>query len=176
MYFKNFNQLTYDFTVPTDKSTIVETITDIMQRVQLKISDTDLDILCDRYIVADNVKPEQIAANLYNDPYKHWTVLYINGITNFAAEWPLSQTVLQDYVTKKYGAGNENNIHHYEKQPEGVTIDPDFCLSVYGEDAIPVTNSNFEDEINERKRFIKVIKPSYIAAFITSYEAAQLNG
>ena len=168
-YFTNFDMLNYDFTVNTDTTPIVEVIVDLTERVQLNISSADLANLCQDFIITAGMKPEQIAYNLYNDPLLHWTILYVNNITNLSSSWPLSEMILSSFVTKKYGAGNEYNIHHYEKEPEGISIDPDFCLSVYGIEASPISNYDYEDSLNELKRYIQVINPTYISAFVGQF-------
>lgn len=176
MYFKDFDIIRYDFTVRGDATPIVENIVDLTQRVQLKISDEDLGKLCDEYIVPSGMKPEQVAFILYNDPMLHWTVLYVNSITDIHAEWPIDEVSLTAFVTKKYGEGNEYDTHHYEKMPERLWIDNDFCQEVYGESARLVSNYDYEYELNEEKRHIRVIKPAYLPGFVQAFKNATING
>lgn len=176
MYFKDFDIIQYDFTIKTDASPIVENIVDLTQLVQLKITDEDLVKLCDEYVVPSGMKPEQVAHILYNDPLMHWTIMYVNNITDLHAEWPINENILSKFVTKKYGAGNEYDTHHYEKMPERLWIDNDFCVATYGEEARLVTNYNHEYELNELKRHIKVIKPSYLPGFVQAFKDATVNG
>jgi len=168
-YFSKFNQIQYDFTVPGDSLPIIETITDLDRRINIKITKEDLDNMCDTYIVQSGTKPEQLAASLYNNARLHWTIFFINGINDIASDWPMTETDLSNYVTKKYGSGHEYDTHHYEKSPEGVHIDAQFCLNVYGENALLVTNYEHEYKLNEDKRIIKVVKPEYISAFVLNY-------
>jgi hypothetical protein len=113
-----------------------------------------------------------MAARLYNDPLLHWTIMYINGLSSLTAEWPINELALFDFITKKYGAGHEYDTHHYEKMPEGIWIDNDFCTATYGEDAKLYTNYDYEYAMNEQKRFIKVIKPAYISGFVQAFRNA----
>lgn len=175
-YFKNFDYITYDFTIKTDVAPILETIVDLTQRIQLKISNDDLDKLCDEYVIQSSTKPEQIASILYNDPLLHWTILYINDITNMYSQWPMNDSALTDFVTKKYGAGHEYDTNHYEKMPERLWMDAQFVTDTYGESAVLVTNFDQEQNLNEEKRFIKVIKPQYIGSFVSAFEKAYVNG
>ena len=174
-YFTNFSLITYDYTIKGDKSAIIETIVDLTERVKLNISQADMINLCDEYVIPTGVKPEQIAASLYNDPLLHWTILYVNGVMNLSSEWPISENALATFVTKKYGSGNEYNTHHYEKMPEGITIDQQFCLDTYGETPILFTNYDYEFALNEQKRVILVIKPSYISAFVVAFNNAKIG-
>lgn len=174
-YFKNFSQITYDYTIKTDKTPIVDTIVDLTERVSMNISKEDIKTLCDEYVIPTGITPEQIAASLYNDPFLHWTILYVNGIANLSSEWPVSENVLSTFVTKKYGFGNEYNTHHYEKMPEGIVIDSKFCIDIYGETPVLVTNYDHEFALNEQKRIILVIKPVYISSFVNSFENAKIG-
>lgn len=175
MFFKDFEFIVYDYTIKTDIEPIVETIVDLTQRVQLKISKEDLLVLCDQYVIPGNMKPEQIAGELYNNPFLHWTIMYMNDMNSIYSDWPINETALGEFVTKKYGSGNEYATHHYEKRPEGITMDTDFILEIYGEAGTLVTNYDYEYEKNEAKRFIKVIKPSYISSFVESFKRALVS-
>lgn len=170
-YFKTFNTINYDFTVPSDTTPIIENITDTARRTYLNITQENLDNLCDTYIVQSGMRPEHIAEKLYNNPRLHWTILFVNKISDVNAEWPIDENSLVDFVEKKYGAGNANNVHHYEKMPEGIVMDPAFVLATYGENALLVTNYEHEYNLNEGKRIIKVIKPQNIPSFVTMFES-----
>lgn len=174
-YFTNFSLITYDYTIKSDKNAIIETIVDLTERIKMNISKADMINLCDEYLIPTGIKPEQIAASLYNDPLLHWTILYVNGIMNLSSEWPISENALAVFVTKKYGTGNEYNTHHHEKMPEGITIDPQFCIDVYGETSLLVTNYDHEFALNEQKRIILVVKPSHIPAFVTAFNSAMTS-
>src|SRR3990170_2761986 len=125
-FFKDFPRISYDFTIRSDDGDIVEYITDLSQRVQLKISAADLARLCDDYTIVAGTKPEQIAYNLYGNPLLHWTILYVNGIHDIHGDWPMNESDLSKFVTKKYGDGNEYATHHNEKMPEQIWMDGDF--------------------------------------------------
>lgn len=170
-YFNNFDFIAYDFTIKGE-TPIVETIVDLTERVQLKISKEDLAKFCDDYVIPDGMKPEQIASVLYNDPFKHWTILYINNINDVHSDWPMSDAALHDFIVKKYGVDNVSATHHYEKMPERLVVDEAFCKAVYNEDAVLVTNAEYEATLNDLKRFIKVIKPEYIVGFVKAFNEA----
>ena len=188
VYFTDFNTITYDYTIISDPSPIIETIIDLTERVKLFISPSDLLLLCDTYLIPDGMTPERAASTLYNDPLLHWTILYINDIKNISTDWPISDTALSAFVTKKYGAGNENNIHHYEKMPEGIWVDApytilnevdktviysaNFCMDVYGVAPTAISNFDYELSLNDMKRIVNVIKPSEIQGFVQSFNVA----
>ena len=182
-YFSNFDLIKYNFTMHTDKTPIIETIVNFLQRAKLSITDDTLTKITEKYILGNNIKPEQLASSLYNDPYLHWTILYINGISDISSQWPLAELALSAFVTRKYGAGNEFNPHHYELGGTGIWVDPpiydingtliaNFALTTYGVNPLLFTNSDYESQINDLKRNIVVIKPEYVSAFVDSYNIA----
>lgn len=173
-YFKDFDIIEYDFTVRGELP-IIESIVDLMERVHLNITSEDLTKLCDRYLIVGATRPEEIAANLYNDPFLHWTILYVNSISNIYAEWPINDVSLSNFVTKKYGTGHEYDTHHTEKMPERIWMDEQFCSDTYGEDVRNVTNYDYEYELNEVKRQILVIKPEYISQFVRLFKGAMIK-
>lgn len=180
-YFKKFAQVTYDFTVNTDAKPIVENITDLMQRVQLKISDEDLDKLCNAYIIQGGETPERIAYELYGSPTLHWTILYVNRIANIYSEWPLSELALQDFCKRKYGESNLYTTHQFEKLPEMLVMDKTFideqvALGNFAADNLSeITHYDYEDRKNELKRFIRVISPARISGFVELFNSSMIS-
>lgn len=94
---------------------------------------------------------------------------------SLSSDWPISENALAVFVSKKYGIGNEYNTHHYEKMPEGIRIDQQFCIDTYGETPVLFTNYDHEFSLNEQKRVISVIKPAYISAFVVAFENAKIG-
>lgn len=174
-YFQDFNVLRYDFTTPSDPAPIVESIVDLTQRVRLKISDADLDILCVPYVIQEGETPEKISYKLYNSPEFHWVILYINKITSYYNSWPMTEAALGDFCVKKYGSTNVNNVHHYFCLPYYIQMDAQFIIDNYGASSVlEVTNYDYETRLNELKRFIKVIDPKRLTAFVDMYRQNML--
>lgn len=109
------------------------------------------------YTIPDGERPDQTSYMLYNDVQFTWTILFVNQIRDIWTGWPLSQNDLTDYIENKYGsiAQAQTALHHHET-PEGVRV---FSPS-FGSRAI--TNYDYEFELNESKRNIRVITPQYI--------------
>ena len=42
--------------------------------------------------VGDGERPEDVAVRLYSNPFYNWTILVINDITDYYAQWPRSVT------------------------------------------------------------------------------------
>ena len=137
----------------------------------------------DKYVIRGDERPDQIAEELYGDPQLDWVVIIIAEIINFQNDYPLSSQQLWEYVTKKYGEENINDIHHYETKevkdqfnrlimPAGLQVDknftipdPDFPTDILNP-TTGVTNFEYEGRINDDKREIFVLKPGYVGQFI----------
>ena len=181
-YFKKFPKIDYDFTIISDPTPIITNITDVTARVSLKISDTELDKLCDNYFINDRQTPEQISYLLYNSPFLHWTILYINNIINYYEEWPLTNQELTALCKRKYGTTNIHALHHYETNNEWLRMDESFIqeqidLGNFPSDSISeVSNYDYENRKNELKRFIKVISPLRMSEFTKMFDEKLTNG
>lgn len=139
-----------------------------------------------KFIVNGDDRPDNVADKVYNDSTLDWVVLISNNILNVQSEWPMSQADFNTYVTEKYN--NETTlyggIHHYKsrevKTTDGSIIIPagkkvGIAQSVsYFDDAlgqqvratdiaVPVTNYEFEEELNNKKREIFVLKPEFLS-------------
>ncbi len=172
MYFANFPNITYDFTAKTDASPIIGTLPDTTTAIRMTISDSDFSNLTTRYTIVGSELPEHVSQKWYKTPDLDWTIRFINDICDLSNEWPLPDIDLMNYVVAKYGSANVNNIHHYEKIPEGIVMDQTFINTTYGSQyANPVTNFDYETRINDQKRYIYVIKVEYINDFVQQYMA-----
>ena len=137
-----------------------------------------------KFIVEGDDRPDIVATKVYDDPTLDWVVLMANNIVNVQSEWPMSQTDFHAYVTNKYDEETlYSGIHHYESRevkttdgsiiiPRGEKVGVGQSVSYYDDAlgqhvratdiAIPVTNYEFEDNINNEKRNIFILKPSYL--------------
>lgn len=174
-YFKNFPLISYDFSSKADVAKITAVITDLSTKINLVISNSDLENLCFRYVVKNTELPENISQTFYNTPELSWTIMYINGIANLNNEWPLSDLELLNYVSNIYGTSNIYSVHHYEKLPENIQMDQQFIIANYGSSLLnTVTNIDYETRLNEYKRLLYIIRPEYINDFVKSYNAGLL--
>lgn len=114
-----------------DNSTSVDIVTNITTRFGFLQSIKRQSSLFYEYSIKDTDTPEGIAFKVYGNSEKHWIILLFNDIIDPQYEWPLSYSVFNDYVDKKYstaqyannstyGAGlayaqNASNIKNYVK-------------------------------------------------------------
>jgi hypothetical protein len=139
----------------------------------------------EKYKIVGDDRPDNVAFEIYKDSSLDWIVLLSNNVLNIQSEWPLPQTDFDRFVLDKYGDYDTlyNGIHHYEttevKNTQGVTIipaglqvDSSYSVSYYdfftdlqvttGNLAIPVTNYEYEEKVENDKRNIFLLKPRYL--------------
>tara|TARA_E500000178_G_scaffold353722_1_gene420377 strand:- start:1502 stop:2029 length:528 start_codon:yes stop_codon:yes gene_type:complete len=144
---------------------------DILSRVKLiaKVKENILGF--DYYDVQEGETPEMIAHKYYGDVNLHWTILVANDIIDYYEDWPMSTQRFEQFVFDKYE--NPQAIHHYEiTQTSGdttVTIDVGMNTTDYPS-ATAISNYQYEDKLQEKKRQIRLITPSHIDDFVKEFE------
>ena len=174
-YFDRFPLMAYD--VAGNES--YKLLPNILKRVKLRSGLRSGSYLFDSYDVQDGERPEDIAFKLYGDAELHWIVLMTNNVTDRYYQWPLTQPQFQEHLTDKYGAGNEDATHHFEKtQDSGKTSSSgpnDFshkveCNSDDGDPDI-ITNRIYEQRKQDEYRSIRLLDPRYLDAFIEEFDS-----
>ena len=146
-------------------------MTNLLRRVKL-VDSAKLNIIdFDYYDVKDGETPEMIAHKYYGDVNLHWTILTVNEIVDYYEDWPMSVQRFEEFVKDKYD--NPQAIHHYEiTQTSGdtsVKIDVGMNITEYPS-ATAVSNYQYEDALQEKKRQIRLIQPRYVNEFVKEFE------
>ena len=121
------------------------------------------------YDIENNETPEIIAEKLYGSADLYWVIMLFNQRYHYAEDFPMQDWVLDEYIQRKYGAGNQNEQHilrgqlHFET-PDGHIVDGDFPR------AQAITNYQYEYELNESKRRIKILDPALINQLVQEAE------
>ena len=167
MYFENFPLIPYD-SVGDGKFKIV---TNLLKRVAVRSKVNINSSLFDIYDVKEGESPELLADKLYGDAELHWVILLVNDITDRYHQWPMSNNQFLAYVNDKYS--NVDATHHYEiSQTSGDTtikIDIGTDNTDYPTASI-ITNAEFEEDLQDKKRKIRLLDPAYIESFVTEFE------
>ena len=109
-YFSKFPLMAYRV---TDKGSH-KLMPQIIKRIKLRSGIKNGLLLFDKYDVVQGENPEDIAFKYYGDAKLHWVILMTNDITDRFYQWPMTQPQFAEFLTDKYGAGNEDGVHHYE--------------------------------------------------------------
>ena len=173
-YFSKFPLLAYDI----KNNNNYKLLPDILRRVKLRALVKSGGMLFDKYDVKENEKPEGVAFKWFGNPELHWVILMTNNITDRYYEWPMNQVQFAEYLTDKYGAGNEDGIHHYEvTQDSGRTSGKgpsDYSHKVEvnsdTDNASSISNREYEERIQDTKRQIQLLNKSFLGDFIAEFD------
>ena len=137
-----------------------------------------------KYKIVGDDRPDNVAFDVYGDETLDWLVLLCNNILNIQTEWPLPQESFENFLLNKYGSQEGLlKIHHYETikitdssgitiVPEGIQVPSNYTVEYYDSGlgqyvnrsniTTTITNYDYENQIEENKRNIFVLKPTYL--------------
>ena len=174
MYFDNFPTIIYD----SEKENVFKDVKNLLRRVGIRAKVKSNALLYDTYDVKNGETPESIADKLYDDPQLHWIVLMVNDITDRYHEWPMLEQQFNTFVNEKYD--DPDGTHHYElAQSSG---DTSTKIEVYKDSALysgdtdfyssatAVTNREYEENEQDKKRKIRLLDPRYVQQFVSEYK------
>ena len=169
-YFSKFPLMAYD--MAGDKQ--YKLLPNILRRVKIRSNIKLGAFMFDNYDVMDGEKPEDVAFKYYGDPEYHWIILMTNNVTDRYYQWPLSQPQFAEHLTDKYGAGSEDDTHHYEiPQASGPTSSRDFSHMVEvnsDEDNVSIiTNRQYEYRKQDEYRQIRILDKKYLNIFVEEF-------
>ena len=168
MYFTKFPYIIYD-SVGNGEFKIV---TNLLRRVAIRSKIKVNTLFFDTYDVKEGETPEMIAHKLYGDSELHWIVLFVNNVTERYHQWPKNNNQFLAYINDKYS--NVDATHHYEiSQTSGDTtikIDIGTDNTDYPAASI-VTNAEYEESLEDEKRKIRLLEPSYVGLFVDEFNS-----
>ena len=139
-----------------------------------------------KYKITGDKRPDNVAFDFYENSRLDWLVLTCNNILNVYTEWPLQQIDFDRFLLEKYGTYDTifSGVHHYEttevKDSNGIvmmksglktgetfafkyTDTKSDTLVDLANISVPVTNYEYESEIEDAKRNIFLLKPQYLS-------------
>ena len=183
-YFRELPSILYQSPLSTRSSSdeYVE-VKNLFRRVKLRDDLKDSITYLTNYYVRDGFRPDQVAEDLYGSPNLDWVVIHSAGIVNIRDEWPLTSREIYDYSLNKYG-NDLNQIRHYVTTevkdslgkiylPKGKVVDSNFTIADPTSPTATlnpvggVTNYEHESNLNEDKRNITLLRPSYLELFVS---------
>lgn len=193
-YFNKFPKLLYT------KNSNTTLVTNLLARVDTIKSKLDSASLFYTYDIQEGDTPELIASKYYDDAELHWVVLMFNDMYDPFYDWPMHYQQFQSYIVDKYGdvATAMATHHHYEKtistldSYSGETTKNTYMIDLNSYNAavvgtitrtfpngqtVTVTTAKrnvdsyvYEEELNESKRTIKLIKSDLIPDIRKQFE------
>ena len=194
-YFRRLPNLDYPSLLNSRESNIDYVQTkNLFRRVKIREDLFSNFMQFDRYKVQGDERPDTVSENVYGKSTLDWVILLSNNIIDIKNEWPLTQLQLNEFLNEKYTPQELVSIHHYETLelrdnknqlilPAGITVDENFNMEYMSGGQIRSTNSlvdgrpikavtffDHENELNDRKRNINVLKPEFLGVFIKEFE------
>ena len=185
-YFKQVPDFDYVSRLPDAKISDYITVKNLFKRG--KLADDifqDLTVFT-KYEIRGDDRPDNVAYIVYDDSDLDWVILLANNIINIQSEWPMPQRDFDRYLIDKYETYEKlNDVHHYETLeckniagavivPKGLWVESDYSVTYYdwyagveitkssSDIVVSVTNYEYEDEKENEKRNIYILKPKYL--------------
>ena len=167
-YFEEYPKIVYDLVGRGD----YKVVTDLLRRVKVRDGVKNNVSLFDKYNVKDGETPEQVSNKFYNSEDYWWVVLLMNNVKDRYYDWPLSTVQFQNYMKSKYA--NADAIRHYEiTQTSGQTQiqDNSHLIEVPSTTAgaTSVSYREYENRLQDKKRQIRILLPSYLNTFVQEF-------
>jgi len=148
----------------------------------------------DKYQIIGDERPDNVSEKVYDRDDYDWIVLMSNNIIDINNEWPLTQSQLNEFLNEKYTPQELVSIHHYETLelrdnknqlilPAGIVVDDDYNLEYLSGGQVKSTNSlvdgrpvravtfyDYENDLNDKKRSINILKSEFVGIFIRDFE------
>ena len=176
-YFKNLPRVSYDITGTAPNNFL--SVTNIMKRVKFKPKIIEDIIDYYPYRVVDGERPDIISHQKYGTVAYAYLIMLINDIYDPLFDWPLDAQQFERYLTNKYGsvsaAMGETKYYYQiiraevartgtsERVPEvKFIVDETTYDTLDAGDRTTQTAYEWEDELNDDKRDIKLIQASLI--------------
>lgn len=162
----------------------------IFRRIKIREDLDDIILGFSQYTIQNNERPDQIAYDVYGQMEYDWVILLTNNIINIYDEWPMTEHEMYNYMVRKYGTSLVDSIHHWVTQevktpgPKGriilkggIQVPEDFTyrtstgtLVPKSELVRPISNYDYESELNNYKRNIYLLRPEFVSQFIEEFE------
>ena len=183
-YFRKLPDFEYVSRLPDAKISDYITVKNLFKKNELRPDIFNDATVFTEYQIKGDDRPDNVAFEIYNDSTLDWLVLLSNNIINIQTEWPLLQNDFDRFLLDKYETYEKlNEVHHYETQeikdsngviivPQGLQVASDYSIT-YWDDTVrgyvvqsnvpqPVTNYQYESDIENRKRNIHILKEIYL--------------
>ena len=193
-YFNLVPDFEYVSRLPNAKISDYITVKNLFRRVILREDIFSNLTFFTKYSIKGDDRPDNVANRIYADSTLDWLILLANNITHIPSEWPMTQNDLDRFLLKKYDNDYDklyNGVHHHETievkdsndvtiVPAGLEVSSDFTQTYYdffiggmttsNNITRPVTNYQYEEKVENKKRQIYILKTEYISVVLDDVE------
>ena len=196
-YFRNIPDFEYvSRTADTKNISEYQKVKNLFKRGKLKNDIFNNLTYFTKYQIVGDDRPDNVAFNVYNDETLDWVILLSNNITNIQTEWPLDHQSYYNFLIDKYGSEEAiHAVHHYETKqvrdtkrtiivPQGLKVPQDYSIEFYDSRldsyttmsniTTEITNYTYENNIENEKRNIYVLKSVYLNVILNDMEESML--
>ena len=183
-YFRKLPDFEYVSRLPDAKISDYITVKNLFKKNEIRPDIFNDATVFTEYQIKGDDRPDNVAFEVYKDSTLDWVVLLSNNIINIQTEWPLLQNDFDRFIVDKYGSYEKlHAVHHYETKeikdsnnviivPQGLQVASDYSITYWdstvrgyiaeSDIAEPVTNYEYEMDIENRKRNIHLLKEIYL--------------
>ena len=189
-YFRQLSNFEYISQDPEDQGLMdaYTTVKNLFRRVKIREDIFSNLMYFTNYKIIGDERPDQVAEKVYDDVDLDWIVLVANNILNIREEWPFPQKIFDEYLLEKYGTyDNVYAVKHYKSRevrdsigtlilPKDLIVDENYSVTFFdiglGTEVTktnltdPVTNFQYENEKEDAKRNIYLLKPEYLSIIL----------
>ena len=192
-YFNLLPDFDYVSRLPDAKISDYARVKNLFKRVTLREDIYSNLMYFTKYSINGDDRPDNVANEIYSDPTLDWLILLANNITHIPTEWPMSQNDFDRFLLDKYDTYDtlDNGVHHHETievkdsndvtmVPAGLEVSSDFTTTYYDyfisgmvtklDITRPVTNYEYEEKIENKKRNIYILKQEYVSVVMDDIE------
>ena len=157
-FFEPFPKVNYDI----KKNDKIESVTNIMLRFKIvdelkKQQSNYFDIT-----VNDGDRPDVVASKVYDNPELDWLILMINDVIDPIYDWPMGSRVLEEFIRSKYGS--------IPIPKRTLVVDETTYNSLGINERESVDKYQYEIELNDDKRRIKIVDPQQVSRLLNRIE------
>lgn len=199
MYFRNIPNIKYDVKPSKYPFSEAEYVIakNFFRRYEINPDVFSYSVIFKKYAIEEGMRIDSLAEKAYGDAELDWIIILTNNIVNPLFDWPMSGDVLRRYCESNY-VNPYVETHHYETfeyldsfgnvvLPAGLIVDEEFYNSAFtfwngtSVSSVPgyqvckeVSVFEHEENLNEKKREIYLLKGEYISEFIDEFKKQNL--
>lgn len=181
--FEEFPKVEYDI----KKNGKLEVVTNLLVRFKISQAIQARRVVYYDYTVQEGERPDMIAFKYYEDATLDWVVLMANNIIDPIYDWPMTVHTFEKYLVSKYGslATAHSTVHEYRKiineqsilfdgtvVPKRTLVIDETTYNSLGSTVRESTSKyQYEDDLNDNRRRIKLIDSDFVSNIINQYES-----